>query len=45
MGACHLISRYVWGWSLRGVALERRMRWAWIEFKKAREDFERDFFP
>jgi hypothetical protein len=45
MGAACVISRYVRAWSLRGPALERQMRELWNEFKKAREEFERDFFP
>jgi len=43
MGAGCWISRYVWGWSLLGRSPERSLRTSWNEFKKAREEFERDF--
>lgn len=43
MGFGCVISRYVWSFSLFGPSLERCLWISWNEFKKAREEFERDF--
>lgn len=45
MGSVCVVSRFVWGWSLLGPTLEQCLSRSWKEFKKAREQFERDFFP
>lgn len=44
MGSVCVVSRFVWGWSLLGPPLEQGLRRCWSQFKKAREEFERDFF-